>query len=322
MSEPAVVEAELSALPPDLVPERLTPSFYFDFEAHPFEHEELFKPASSVVDVLERIHGYINDWLQTKYENPHCAELTSLPNTCKVVGGRPCILGDPLAVFSPDVLIGALGGRVLPPGHAVFVGPGVQVLGGTFDIRGGGIDLGECAVVEPGAHIAGPAIIGPGTVLRSGAYVRGDAIVGGHCVLRGELKNVVIMDHAELAHPSYAGDSIIGHRGHFGCQAVTANLGLFGGELSVDLPVAEEGVEGAPASPVTRYKLGRQKMGVVLGDGGQLGCSAVADPGTLLGPRTHVYPLTRLCSGCYGPDEIIKNKPMESGVVTREPMRS
>merc|ERR1712060_124302 len=114
-------------------------------------------------------------------------------------------------------------------------------------------------------------------------------------------------DHAELCHPSYAGDSIIGHKGHLGCQAVTANLGLFGRELSVVLPTNELSDESLTKGNV-RYKLGRKKFGVVLGDSSQLGCNTVSDPGTFVGPRTHVYPLTRLASGCYGPDEIIKNK--------------
>mmetsp|Transcript_79163 Transcript_79163/g.177354 ORF Transcript_79163/g.177354 Transcript_79163/m.177354 type:complete len:124 (+) Transcript_79163:393-764(+) len=119
------------------------------------------------------------------------------------------------------------------------------------------------------------------------------------------------MDGAELCHPGYAGDSLIGHRGHFGCQAVTANLGLFGGELSVE----------APGQVRTHLELGRRKLGIVLGDSSQLGCSAVTDPGTFLGPRTHVYPLARLDAGFYGPDEIVKNKPKVSGVLFRESLR-
>ena len=42
-----------------------------------------------------------------------------------------------------------------------------------------------------------------------------------------------------------------------------------------------------------------------------------ADPATLLGPRTVVYALSRVNSGCYGPNEILKNKPLEKGVIER-----
>ena len=39
-----------------------------------------------------------------------------------------------------------------------------------------------------------------------------------------------------------------------------------------------------------------------------------------MGPGTHVYPLTRLPKGLYGPSEVVKNKPMEHGVIERVPL--
>jgi len=60
---------------------------------------------------------------------------------------------------------------------------------------------------------------------------------------------------------------------------------------------------------------------VVMGDFSQVGCSSVADPGTFLGPYTISYALSRLTKGFYGPKEILKNKPMEHGVIERAPMR-
>ena len=52
-------------------------------------------------------------------------------------------------------------------------------------------------------------------------------------------------------------------------------------------------------------------------DFSQVGCNSVADPGTFLAPRTIVYSLTRLDKGFYGPDEVVKNKPMAHGVIER-----
>ena len=40
-----------------------------------------------------------------------------------------------------------------------------------------------------------------------------------------------------------------------------------------------------------RYDLGRRKFGAVLGDGSQLGCGCVTEPGCLIAPNTHAYPL-------------------------------
>jgi hypothetical protein len=59
------------------------------------------------------------------------------------------------------------------------------------------------------------------------------------------------------------------------------------------------------------------KLGIVMGDLSQVGCNSVSDPGTFLGPRTIVYQLSRINKGFYGPDEVLKNKPIEHGIVER-----
>ena len=175
---------------------------------------------------------------------------------------------------------------------------GAKVLGGTFDLSGGSIYIGAHVVVEPGALIRGPAYIGDDCIIRHGAYIRGDVILGQGGVYGGELKNVLALDGCEVPHHSYCGDSLLGHRAHLGCGAVTANFPLF----STSTPSVRI-ASGA------RVSLGRRKLGAVLGDHCQLGCNSVTDPGTFLAPNTHSYPLTRLRAGIYGPDEIIKPRP-------------
>jgi hypothetical protein len=39
-------------------------------------------------------------------------------------------------------------------------------------------------------------------------------------------------------------------------------------------------------------------------------------------PHTIVYALTRINAGIYGPHEVLKNKPMEHGVIERAPLRA
>ncbi|RLN78587.1 hypothetical protein BBJ28_00001945 [Nothophytophthora sp. Chile5] len=192
------------------------------------------------------------------------------------------------------------------PKRRLIVLPGAHVLGGTFDLSEGSIHIGKRVRIEPNVFIKGPAIIGARSTLRSGTYIRGDVIVGRNVVLRGELKNSVIMDEAELCHPGYCGDSICGFKSHFGNQVTTANLGLFANTSTANLMVEVEDVT---------YDTGRKKMGVILGDWSQLGCSTVTDPCTLIQQHTIVYPLTRLGKGIYGPSVLIKNKPMEKGVL-------
>lgn len=196
-----------------------------------------------------------------------------------------------------------------PPKKTIVVLPGALVLGGTFDVSDGSVYIGRNVRIEPNVFIKGPAIIGDGSTLRSGAYIRGDVITGHGVVLRGELKNALVLDRAELCHPGYCGDSLLGVQSHFGNQVTTANLSLFGSaSLTID-------VDGQ------RFDTGRRKIGVVLGDRSQLGCSVVTDPCTLLRPNTVAYPLARLSKGVYGPDQVIKNKPMECGVLTVAPLR-
>lgn len=229
---------------------------------------------------------------------------------------------DPLT-FAPDKIINlppvadspeTASGASLPADRAerrplktqLVVRPGAVVLGGTFDVSDGSVYLGTNVQVEPNVFIKGPAIIGDGSTLRSGAYVRGDVITGHSVVLRGELKNALVLDRAELCHPSYCGDSIVGFKSHFGNQVTTANLSLFAHSTAGNLLIDVDGKQ---------YDTGRKKVGVVLGDWSQLGCSSVTDPCTLLRPNTVVYPLSRLCKGVYGPNQVIKNKPLERGVL-------
>jgi hypothetical protein len=140
--------------------------------------------------------------------------------------------------------------------------------------------------------------------------LRGDLIIGSHVVLRGELKNALVMDRAELCHPGYCGDSICGYKSHFGNQVTTANLNL----------MTKYEIRLQAGDPPRWFNTGRKKMGVVLGDFAQLGCSSVTDPCTLLRPHTIVYPLTRLRKGIYGPHVIVKNKPLEKGVLEVAPL--
>ncbi|TMW57744.1 hypothetical protein Poli38472_014347 [Pythium oligandrum] len=198
-----------------------------------------------------------------------------------------------------------------PQKKHIVVLPGALVLGGTFDVSEGSIHIGRNVRIEPNVYVKGPCIIGDHSTLRSGAYLRGDIIVGRHVVLRGEVKNALIMDHAELCHPGYCGDSVCGYKSHFGNQVTTANLNLFSNSGLQEIVVQ---------SGNARYNTRRKKIGVILGDYAQLGCSSVTDPCTLIQRETVVYPLTRLPKGIYGPDVIIKNKPLERGVLEIVPI--
>jgi carbonic anhydrase/acetyltransferase-like protein (isoleucine patch superfamily) len=51
---------------------------------------------------------------------------------------------------------------------------------------------------------------------------------------------------------------------------------------------------------------GLRKIGAILGDGADIGCGCVLNPGTVIGKNTSVYPLTML-RGVYESNSIIKS---------------
>lgn len=135
-------------------------------------------------------------------------------------------------------------------------------------------------VALPGhATILGPVWIGAGTEIRPGAFIRGNVIAGEGCVLgnSSEFKNCVLMDGVQAPHFNYVGDSILGNRAHLGAGAICSNLRLDRRDVAVRLPTG-------------RVDTGLRKFGAIVGDGAEVGCNAVLNPGTLLGPRSLVMP--------------------------------
>jgi UDP-N-acetylglucosamine diphosphorylase / glucose-1-phosphate thymidylyltransferase / UDP-N-acetylgalactosamine diphosphorylase / glucosamine-1-phosphate N-acetyltransferase / galactosamine-1-phosphate N-acetyltransferase len=129
------------------------------------------------------------------------------------------------------------------------------------------------------AVIQGPAFIGAKTEIRPGAYIRGNVITGEGCVLgnSSEFKNCLLLDRVQAPHFNYVGDSILGNGAHLGAGAICSNLRLDQGEVTVRLP--NETVN-----------TGLRKFGAILGDQAEVGCNAVLNPGSLLGPRSLVMP--------------------------------
>jgi len=312
---------KLAGLSPGQVPEVLKPEAYFDFTAHPFAHEALFRRpgVNSVYAAILAIGDYAKEWLaraigRRKAQGSGLRMLTdAAPNDKAQVIGKFQVMLEGDAVFQPATIIGSAAeeGR-----HAIYVESGASILGSVIYLGEGDIYVGSGTTLEPGVGIKGPTIIGRNCEIRQGAYLRGNCILGDGCIIRGELKNVVLMDKANFPHPSYVGDSLCGYMTHFGNQVTAANLGIYEG-------IRDPGKRKNLLVTVgdTAYDLGKPKMGVCMGDFSQLGCNSVPDPGTFLRPYTIAYSLTRLNKGFYGPREVLKNKPMEHGVIERAPLK-
>jgi bifunctional UDP-N-acetylglucosamine pyrophosphorylase / glucosamine-1-phosphate N-acetyltransferase len=165
-----------------------------------------------------------------------------------------------------------------------------------FAFIGEQVFIGEGTLVEDGAMIKGPAIIGRNCQIRHNAYLRERVIIGDDCVVGNacELKNSLLFNHANVPHFNYVGDSIIGYQAHLGAGAKVSNVKLVKGNILVEM-------DGMPLDT------GLRKFGALVGDGSEIGCNAVLNPGSIIGRGSVVYPNTNW-RGVLPPNSIVKNK--------------
>ncbi len=169
--------------------------------------------------------------------------------------------------------------------------------------------IGEGTVVEDGAMIKGPAIIGRNCQIRHNAYIREDVVVGDGCVVGNacELKNAVLFNGCQVPHFNYVGDSILGYKAHLGAGVILSNFKSLAGNITVE-------VEGKP------FDTGLRKFGALLGDGADVGCNGVLNPGSILGRGSIVYPGVNW-RGYLPANMIAKNKAAVE-VVMRRPIET
>jgi hypothetical protein len=179
-------------------------------------------------------------------------------------------------------------GRLLP--EAALVMPGVV-------LADDGLEIGAGALVESGAFLKGPSVIGPRSEVRQGAYVRGGvwsaagAIIG-HAT---EAKNTLLLPGAKAGHFAYLGDSLLGRGVNLGAGTKLANFKM------TNLPYLYR-VAGR------ELEVRRRKFGAVLGDGAATGCNAVTNPGALLGRRVKVMPNVSVPAGYYPDRTLIRGR--------------
>lgn len=157
-----------------------------------------------------------------------------------------------------------------------------------------GVLVADGVRIDESTHIIGPAIIGRNTEIRPSAYLRGNVIIGEGCVVGNstELKNCILMDGVAVPHYNYVGDSILGAGSHLGAGTVCSNL--------------KSDKENVVVRGKKSYDTCLRKVGAFLGDGADVGCSSVLNPGTVVGKNTRVYPLTSL-RGVYPEESIVKS---------------
>lgn len=141
--------------------------------------------------------------------------------------------------------------------------------------------IAATATVADSASITAPCIIGENCEIRHCAFLRGNALIGEACVIGNstEIKNSVLISHVQAPHYNYVGDSVLGSFSHLGAAAVTSNVKSDKSEVTV-------------LYKGKKIATGLKKFGAALGDGVEIGCSAVLNPGTIIGKNTTVYPLS------------------------------
>lgn len=152
-----------------------------------------------------------------------------------------------------------------------------------FEKRGEDVWVAKSASVAPTACLNGPCIVDEGAEVRHCAFVRGSAIIGKNAVVGNstELKNVILFNRVQVPHYNYVGDSILGFRAHMGAGSITSNVKS--DKTLVVVKTREALVE-----------TGLKKFGAMLGDGVEVGCNSVLNPGTVIGRNTNIYPLSRV----------------------------
>lgn len=139
----------------------------------------------------------------------------------------------------------------------------------------------KTAKVAPTASVTGPCIIEAGAEIRHCAFIRGSAIVGKDAVVGNstELKNVILFDKVQVPHYNYVGDSILGYKAHMGAGSITSNVKSDKKLVFIHTPDGN-------------IETGRKKVGAMLGDGVEVGCGSILNPGTVVGRDARVYPLS------------------------------
>ncbi|MCD7884393.1 MAG: UDP-N-acetylglucosamine pyrophosphorylase [Lachnospiraceae bacterium] len=171
--------------------------------------------------------------------------------------------------------------EVLPKISAFILKLGSTLPEEEYEKRGENVWVAKTATVAPTAYIHGPAIIGKNAEVRHCAFIRGNAIVGEGAVVGNstELKNVILFNKVQVPHYNYVGDSILGYKAHMGAGSITSNV-----KSDKKLVVVKDGSE--------HIETGLKKFGAMLGDEVEVGCGSVLNPGTVIGSRSNIYPLS------------------------------
>lgn len=209
-----------------------------------------------------------------------------------------------LYTLSETVAADLLSRHTYPWEALAHIGAYIEALGPSldparFEQRGETVWVAKSAKVFDSAYLGDHIIIDEEAEVRHCAFLRGNAIVGKKATVGNstELKNVILFNCVEVPHYNYVGDSILGFHAHMGAGSITSNVKA--DRTNVIVKGADREIE-----------TGLRKFGAMLGDWAEIGCNAVLNPGTVIGPHTNVYPTVSV-RGVIPAHHIVK----DSGVI-------
>ena len=259
------------------------------FDLSSWEHSELIRATDHVWLPLKNLAPYLEaqlypEWIPDLIPDGEPIKRTLVYYNDSLLEAQDC------TIEYGDATKGAL--KIYYDGQ--LMNGGSVIMAGAI-LKGSHIRIGKGVLIEPGAYIKSPTIIGDQTEVRHGAYIRGYCLIGKHCVVGHvtELKHSIFLDGAKAGHFAYLGDSILGNQANLGAGTKLANLRFIKGEVIINTP------EG-------QVKTGLRKFGAILGDHVQTGCNSVTNPGTLLGKKSMVIPNATVPSGYHPESSLIR----------------
>ncbi|MGO4405888.1 LpxA family transferase [Bosea sp. RAF48] len=146
-------------------------------------------------------------------------------------------------------------------------------------VRDGQVAVHKTAVVEGGALLKGPLIIGQKCFIAAGSLLRGGCWIDQDCVIGPgvELKSTIMFRGSKLAHFNFVGDSVLGQAVNLEAGSIVANY-----RNEFDTPNIRFLYQGKV------IETGTPKFGALVGDKTRVGANAVIAPGAILSPATIV----------------------------------
>ena len=134
----------------------------------------------------------------------------------------------------------------------------------------GNVIIEDGAKIFDNAVVNGPAYIGKNVIVANNSLVRGSMVNEGSVVGYSTEIARSYLDRDVWTHTNYIGDSVISRNVSFGSGAVTGNLRLDEGEISMN-------VKGE------KIRTGTNKFGLVCGENVRVGINSSFMPGVTIG---------------------------------------